>query len=803
MTIKSSSSIITLVQTDKKLIVNDKPTPVIPNSFHRPSRVLPTLTQSFSSSSNNLGINVDFGSKLKYFSSFKNLKKITEMRNHHKQPQTPISSYLCKLEEKKLAPVPMGLIKKNGVCEKLDTSNLSMGDNYAEAMSEGLKILKVRKIILKNNGLSDTGACKLITSLDPRYSTEISLSENHIGKNSISAIIKLNSSAYTKLDTINLESNNLSDKNISLLCNSLARSGRVKELILSNNKISDEGAVSISGYIKDSSCLEKLDLSWNNIRAIGANSIFKAMIENESIRVLDLSWNSISSPSEQKSAKTLAELFEVNKTLIHLDISNNMLGPNDCDILSEGLKKNKSLLGLHIEGNHGEIDTRGYLYKIDTVNNSNSLNYSRISQKSKSLKLKNKNCWICQKWNEVEFKWRNGKSGPYGEEPIMVHLSFENYVGFELQEQSDSYYRTIRMCPPRNIFFYFTLKGKFYLSSEYEIIDKTIETDYGLINSLNTLDNPPSPSQLWFELKPRAKPRDNMFKKEEELPWDFGKSVFREYIADTPELLKECFNEDIEKSKIKELVGKEYSYLYNYLKQHYAYIKDSYKHFASVAWFDWDVWLEILTEFCIKTGIIDNEDMRESDIESIIKTFRYWNSTTEIYFCRYQYMELLVRISIIKYYRNRKTNKIASAVKLFFKTYMADLDNHSSQDFRTKKLYTQTIDKILYRHLSVLIKLYYNFASENRLNLAGFYKIMTEITKDYAIIQSSFILSKETSVTYSYYDDYLKFVEFLEAFVRVVDASKRVLNAKARLELVIDEIIEVKLEGLLQSYKSL
>jgi hypothetical protein len=93
----------------------------------------------------------------------------------------------------------------------------------------------------------------------------------------------------------------------------------------------------------------------------------------------------------------LSESLATNFKLIHLDISNNMLSKNDCEIIGEALKMNHTILGLHIEGNHGDIDPKGYIFVLDNINTYNSLNKSRIAQKSKSLKRKNKTCWICQK----------------------------------------------------------------------------------------------------------------------------------------------------------------------------------------------------------------------------------------------------------------------------------------------------------------------------------------------------------------------------------------------------------------------
>jgi hypothetical protein len=725
------------------------------------------------------------------------------MRLHHLQPQTPISSYLSKLNERNLVPIPMGLIKKHGACENLDTSNFSMGDHYAEAMAEGFKSLKVRKVNLKNNGLSDSSTCKIVANLDPKYCTELNIAENHIGIRTIEAICKICASQISRLQTLNLESNGLCDKHITVLCSSLLACDRLRELFLSRNKISEEGAISLASYVYSTLRLEKLDLSWNCIRGLGGQKIFKGIEGNESIQVLDLSWNSLASPKEESCVQIMAETLQLNKSLVHLDISHNMLESSDCLLLQKSLNENHSILGLHVEGNHADLDTKGYLIVTQSIDSSSSLNCSRIVYKSKALKQKNKNCWICQRWNEIEFRWRNGKSGPYGEEPVMVHLHFENFAGCTMVENADSSYRTIRMCPPGKIYFFFTLKGKFFSSLEYDTAIKKIEFAGEAYNTINVVENRPSPSQLWLQLKPLARPREEMPCKEVIPDWDFERSVFKDYVSDSAELLTECFNEDLDRSKIKELTGKEYNGIIEYLRQFYPAIKETYKTLAAKAWLDWDSWLEILQEFALTSKMIGSSDLTLYDIESLIKTFRYWNSTTEVFFARYHFLELVVRISIIKYYRNRDVAKISQAVKLFFKQFFSAFDKLSSNEFRTEKLYTKAMNKIMGRHQHLLVKIYYNFAIEGTLTCAGFYKMMQGTVKDYAVVQTAFILSKETSVTFAYFNDSLKFVEFLEALVRVVDAFKKIEAIQTRLDLFVEEIIETKLEPLLQNMGNL
>ena len=52
-------------------------------------------------------------------------------------------------------------------------------------------------------------------------------------------------------------------------------------------------------------------------------------------------------------------------------------------------------------------------------------------------------------------------------------------------------------------------------------------------------------------------------------------------------------------------------------------IKETYKALASEAWLDWDIWLQIILDFTKNNKILNQKDLKDHDIESIIKTFKY------------------------------------------------------------------------------------------------------------------------------------------------------------------------------------
>ena len=108
--------------------------------------------------------------------------------------------------------------------------------------------------------------------------------------------------------------------------------------------------------------LTALFLSWNEIKGEGIAAISKGLINNHTIKVVDLSFNPFGSMHTQKvrGVVALSEAFAINSSIVHIDLSYVGLDHEDCDILNEGLKKNHSILGIHMLGNLRGLDAKGF-----------------------------------------------------------------------------------------------------------------------------------------------------------------------------------------------------------------------------------------------------------------------------------------------------------------------------------------------------------------------------------------------------------------------------------------------------------
>ena len=108
------------------------------------------------------------------------------------------------------------------------------------------------------------------------------------------------------------------------------------------------------------------------------------------------------------------EAFAQNKSLIHVDISNNKIDIDDCEIIGEGLKQNHSILGIHFTGNAGYVDNQGFVIAADDQTKSDNVLLTRLPDDLESGKIKNplliqlqqhSNCWICEGWTQVKFRY--------------------------------------------------------------------------------------------------------------------------------------------------------------------------------------------------------------------------------------------------------------------------------------------------------------------------------------------------------------------------------------------------------------
>ena len=187
------------------------------------------------------------------------------------------------------------------------------------------------------------------------------------------------------------------------------------------------------------------------------------MTDTPSLRQLDLSGNRMGSDAAMLSAKKLSEFVANHRKLVHVDVSNNCFEKQECQILAEGLCKNRNIVGFHVAGNKAEVDALGFLKPQDTLHVASQVLWLRMPETRKFFSKKmiqqkaSGRCWICEGWKEVEFTWTNTDPTLVDPEPVYLHLDFDEWKGDLMLKKTDTVYSSIRMCPPGNIKYFFTI----------------------------------------------------------------------------------------------------------------------------------------------------------------------------------------------------------------------------------------------------------------------------------------------------------------------------------------------------------
>jgi hypothetical protein len=196
----------------------------------------------------------------------------------------------------------------------------------------------------------------------------------------------------------------------------------------------------------------------------------------------------VTKSAKTKQSETYAEAwstaFAKNRSLLHLDLSYNLIKEDDCRIMAEGLMKNHHILGLHFQGNDGQLDPNGFLKEgtkevLFESNHRQILKTAKggVVKDSRALSLQqNSNCWICEGWQQVHFIYTPGISDDRVSHdkyvPIKIHLEIDDYQPDLLLPMKDdpAVYEVYRRLPPGRHRYYFTVGGQVSVAKDHRTI---------------------------------------------------------------------------------------------------------------------------------------------------------------------------------------------------------------------------------------------------------------------------------------------------------------------------------------------
>ena len=390
------------------------------------------------------------------------------------------------------------------------------------------------------NYLGDKNIIKLCDCISSNISyrlTSLNIGKNNIHDESINSIIHVINSC-SNLTLLNISHNWLHNQPVSKIIKELSSNNELKVLDLSWNCLGDD-LTALPFYeqlvnkeinhpdrlfnnfsINEALYTGKLNLRNNPLlphidtNANNKNKNDKKENKKEDTKVITTDVYKPPKKIKEKEkdpssfALALSDLFEKNQTaLIHLDISNNNLNYFDCKLIAEKSKLNHTILGLHIEGNLMDINCLGFITPKEKEKKNAEKKYfanSHISygmnreyvlrqtkvDKVRKIRGKN-NCWICEGFREVQFEYIPEEPIPDPNNHLVkLHLDFDEYKPFDMIYNGTKY-QIIRMCPPGEVKYFFTVdtkpvrkensKGinKFYeIKNKHEYIKYVFDDEY-------------------------------------------------------------------------------------------------------------------------------------------------------------------------------------------------------------------------------------------------------------------------------------------------------------------------------------
>ena len=222
---------------------------------------------------------------------------------------------------------------------------LAGGANFMS--STGLKGVRITKLVLSENSITDRGATALAEMLkENKTLQQLDVSDNSIGDGGATALAEMLKENKT-LQQLGVSSNSIGDGGATALAEMLKENKTLQQLDVSSNSIGDGGATALAEMLKENKTLQQLCVSSNSIGDGGATALAEMLKENKTLQQLDVSSNSIG----VGGATALAEMLKENKTLQQLYISHNSMGDGGATALAEMLKENRTLQQLDVRMN--------------------------------------------------------------------------------------------------------------------------------------------------------------------------------------------------------------------------------------------------------------------------------------------------------------------------------------------------------------------------------------------------------------------------------------------------------------------
>lgn len=240
---------------------------------------------------------------------------------------------------------------------ELKTLNLqsnSISSDGTEALCNALKEHQnLQYINLNGNSIKTRGAISLVELLFSSLNIlELDLGNNYIDHDGIIALTTALNKARLNLEVLNLENpalNSIMQETAVHFGKMLSINTNLKKLSLRKMRLRCDGVFTLTNHLVENNRLRVLDLSCNEISSDGALYISRFLSNEEcKLESLIMAVNKI----VNLGGKYMAQALAINRSLIHIDLTNNRIGDEGLSRLAESLFHNQVLMSFKLFGNH-------------------------------------------------------------------------------------------------------------------------------------------------------------------------------------------------------------------------------------------------------------------------------------------------------------------------------------------------------------------------------------------------------------------------------------------------------------------
>ena len=230
-----------------------------------------------------------------------------------------------------------------------------------------------------------TSAGPLSLRLDNPFITEQGVSHLHVA-----SLLKKSSPISEVISKLELSNGNIhSDEDVLLpIAEALQTNTSLTKLGLHNMSLhyTEQNGSALINMLQVNKSLTHLDLSNNELSDSGAHSIFEGLVDNSTLVNLNLSKSGIT--ADPDTARSLTKMLQVNKSLTHLDLSENTLLRLGVYCIFEGLEHNTTLVSLNLSHTSINITDRNTAMSFTRMLKTNKcLTHLNLSGNVFSLKI--------------------------------------------------------------------------------------------------------------------------------------------------------------------------------------------------------------------------------------------------------------------------------------------------------------------------------------------------------------------------------------------------------------------------------